>query len=119
MGRPAVSLRDALAKAAAAEPRDEEQALADYSRANELKPTAPIAYKRRGQLLLKRGATAAGADLTRAQDLEPGDSVTANLLAAAQQAVAAAERPVASSTAPPSATRVAAPCTTISGSRRP
>jgi tetratricopeptide (TPR) repeat protein len=94
-----------IRRAAAAELRDEVLALADYSRAIELKPTASFAYKRRGQLQLERGAAAAVADLTRAQELEPGEAAIAKLLAGAQQAVAVASE--AAAEVPPPAARVA------------
>ena len=88
-----------IRRAAAAERRDEVMALADYSHAIELKPTAYFAYKRRGRLQLRRGAAAAMVDLIRAQQLAPEDAAIANLLAAAQQAVVVADRPLATEAA--------------------
>ena len=88
-----------IRRAAAAERRDQAMALADYTHAIELKPTAYFAYKRRGQFQLRRGAAAAVADLIRAQELGPEDAAIANLLAAAQQAVVVADGPLATEAA--------------------
>ena len=87
-------------RAGAAELHDDKLALADYTRAIELKPTVAFAYKRRGQLQLERGAAAAVADLTRALQLEPGNAAIANLLTGALQAVAVAEAAVAPASPP-------------------
>ena len=98
-----------IRRAAAAEQRDEAMAMADYTHAIELKPTASFAYKRRGQFQLRRGAAAAVADLIRAQKLAPEDATIANLLAGVQQAVVVADRPLATSAATEVAMTTVAP----------
>ena len=107
-----------IRRAGAAELHDDELALADYTRAIELKPTVAFAYKRRGQLQLERGAAAAVADLTRAQQLEPENAAIATLLTGAQQAVALTEA-VVDPASPPAGSASEASKSTAPAPQRP
>jgi tetratricopeptide (TPR) repeat protein len=96
---------------AAAQLGEQDAALADYNQAIELDPNHPLAYMRRGQLLLDQGVIdAAIKDLTRAQQLDPGNQDIAGLLTNARQAAAAtAETPAVAAAAPPSPVPAAPP----------